>query len=197
MWAERFTIYGLKELIGWALRGVCSDSLGSIRGALLRLLAAGHVTVHEYTEGGVTKKQYTITPVGRTALTDWLREPPTIGHGKIDEFGRQFALGILPRHERIAALEGIVAGYDQYLAYLTGARAEVQPDNDVSIYLGLWADDPTFAAELAGPGDERTHRELAEDYGRYSVATLDLGIRQAELKRDWYQQMLDHERTTT
>ena len=98
------TIYEIRSYIQQKLSTVCSDSLGSIQTALKKLQDKAYITVSEYTENGILKKRYRITPKGVAHYKQWLGTPINVGKMKTMEEGKFFFLGMAPREKRIAFL---------------------------------------------------------------------------------------------
>jgi DNA-binding PadR family transcriptional regulator len=68
--------YDIKKLFDESLRNFWAESYGQIYPILKRLVAQGWATLREESQAGKpARKVYAITPKGRTALRQWLREP--------------------------------------------------------------------------------------------------------------------------
>lgn len=68
--------YDIKKFFDGSLRNFWAESYGQIYPILKRLVAQGWATLREERQAGKpARKVYAITPKGRTALEQWLREP--------------------------------------------------------------------------------------------------------------------------
>jgi DNA-binding PadR family transcriptional regulator len=144
-------------------------SFGSLQSALRGLLAAGHITVRETTEGGRNKKNHSVTDAGVAAFHAWIRSPITGGDLEVAALSRLFLLGLVEDPaERSAILERIVAEIERELAGLED-----------------------FADSLdAQAGD------IPDEYRavfRYQRATLDYGLMSHRAGLAWFRDLADRE----
>ena len=91
---QRLTIYELRIIIKRYFQSMCSDSIGSIRAAVNKLLDAGMVTYTEFVERSVNKKQYSITDKGREEFAAWAQSLANVALPDNMELGK-FLLRVL------------------------------------------------------------------------------------------------------
>ena len=103
------TVYELNKQFEAGISLFYSASLGSIRTAVLSLLAKGLVSVDESVDSGRTKKTYSITEEGRAAFSEWMPAPITVNDVETAALSKLFFLGLIGKSERIAVLDGILA----------------------------------------------------------------------------------------
>ncbi|MGR0219820.1 helix-turn-helix transcriptional regulator [Agromyces sp. ZXT2-6] len=144
-------------------------SFGSLQSALRGLLAAGHVTVHETTEGGRNKKNYSVTDAGERAFHAWIRSPLTGGDLEVAALSRLFLLGLVEDPaERRDILDRIVGEVERELASLD-----------------------EFAGVLDAQADD-----VPEQYRavfRYQRATLDYGLMAHRAALAWFRELAERE----
>lgn len=105
---KRMTIYEMRAFIQKNLGTVCSDSIGSIQSALKKLIEKECVTIREYAQKGVLKKEYQITEAGMQQFRKWIEVPMNLQKVKNMEEGKFFFLGLAPKEVRIASMRGYV-----------------------------------------------------------------------------------------
>jgi DNA-binding PadR family transcriptional regulator len=103
------TVYELNKQFEAGISLFYSASLGSIRTAVLSLLAKGLVTVDETVDNGRSKKTYSITAEGRAAFSEWMLQPITASDLETAALAKLYFLGLMGKKERITVLEAILA----------------------------------------------------------------------------------------
>ena len=101
------TIYEMRTYIQKNLSTVCSDSLGSIQTAIKKLLDKEYITVQEYIDNSMIKKQYSVTEKGVIYFKEWIGTPMNIQKMKNMEAGKFFFLGMASKEKRIAFIENL------------------------------------------------------------------------------------------
>ncbi len=164
---EPLSGYSLKKRFSASPAGVYQPSPGAMYPALRRLVARGLLTVTETVSRGRRElRLYHATEAGRAVHLDWLRQPVDPA-GVVSDLGMhlmRFAMmedqleteEVLAFLESLAgALDGFVAGLEQYLA--SGAQAarrhaELALRHGIAMHRASldWA--RSAMAELAGPG---------------------------------------------
>jgi DNA-binding PadR family transcriptional regulator len=141
-----WTGYELTAQVRRSLRFIWPVSDGHLYREQKRLVALGWATVEEEPAGRRTRKRYTITAVGRSALAAWLQTEPEEPHFQIEGVLRMF----FADHGQPAALENALrvtateAG--TMLAELAGFAEE---------YLGDGGPLAMLEAGLGGPDQDR------------------------------------------
>ena len=92
------TIYEMRTYIQQNLSTVCSDSLGSMQIAIKKLLEKGYISVTEFVDNNILKKQYSITAEGVKYYKNWVGTPMNIQKMKSMEGGKLFFLGYKTRN---------------------------------------------------------------------------------------------------
>ena len=105
---KSMTIYEMKVFIEEFLKGVCSNSLGSMQVAIKKLLGAEKIIFSEFEENGRKKKEYRITEQGIQQFQNWMQTPLNWNKGKNMEESKFFFLGMLPKDERIKRLKQLI-----------------------------------------------------------------------------------------
>ncbi|HSO68978.1 MAG TPA: hypothetical protein VLQ67_05000 [Arachnia sp.] len=154
------TLYSLNKQFQAGPSLFYSASFGGLQSALRALVAAGHVTVTELTEGGRNKRVHAITDAGVAAFHAWIRSPLD-GDLEVAALARLFHLGLVDAADRPGIFAGIIGAIE---AQLTGLR---------QLRAGIEAQVGTIPPE-------------ARDIMRYQVATLDYGITAHEAGLAWF-----------
>jgi DNA-binding PadR family transcriptional regulator len=160
------TVYELNKQFEAGISLFYSASLGSIRTAVLSVLAKGLVSVNESVENGRTKKTYSITREGRAAFSEWMLAPITSSDVETAALAKLYFLGLMPSPDRTTALEGI-------LARISADEAELE----------------RTASELDAM---RLPPEYAEIF-RYQRHTLEYGIEAHRRGREFFDAVLRRE----
>ncbi|MDR2569193.1 MAG: helix-turn-helix transcriptional regulator [Oscillospiraceae bacterium] len=107
---RRLTVYEIRSIIRQYFQSMCSDSLGSIRAAVNKLMKLEMITCSEYVERSINKKQYSITDKGRRCFSDWTHTPADIALPKNMELGKFLFMGFVPENKRLQLFDEIIAG---------------------------------------------------------------------------------------
>lgn len=102
---KNMTIYEMRSFIQRNLSFICSDSIGSIQSAIKKLLEKECISVCEYEQKGVLKKEYRILQAGLEQFREWIEVPMNLQKMKNMEEGKFFFMGIAPKEKRIASLK--------------------------------------------------------------------------------------------
>jgi PadR family transcriptional regulator AphA len=141
-----WTGYELTRQIRRSLRFVWSVSDGHLYREQKRLVDLGWATVEKETAGRRSRKRYTITAAGRTALADWLETEPEEPHFQIEGVLRMF-LGNQSRPEALAKAAQLTA---------ESARAMLQEMQEFAAeYLEAGGPLSMLEAGVGGPEDVR------------------------------------------
>lgn len=164
------TLYSLNKQFEQGPSLFYRASFGSLQSALRGLLAAGHVTVRETTEGGRNKKIHEITDAGSRAFHAWIRSPLTGGDLEVAALSRLFLLGLVEdAGERRDILEHIIAEVERELAGLEefatvlDAQAASVPEGYLTVF-------------------------------RYQRATLEYGLMAHRAGLSWFRELAASER---
>ena len=99
--------YEIKALVDGSTRFFWAASYGQIYPELKRLAEAGLVEGASAPRGDRKRTVYAITPDGRSALEDWLRQPPQTTEMREEGLLKLFFAGALPPEEAIGTLRAM------------------------------------------------------------------------------------------
>jgi PadR family transcriptional regulator, regulatory protein AphA len=120
--------YDLKRAVDRTIRHFWAASYGQIYPELRRLEDAGWVEGSDGSRGARSRRVYSITTRGRTALLDWLRDGETRIELRDESLLRLFFADTLPIDQALELLEVRGEGYRQMLAYLESLDDGTGPD---------------------------------------------------------------------
>lgn len=103
------TSYDLKKSLDKSINHFYTTSYGSLHPALVKLEKNNLVTSREFTDGGRSKKLYSITESGRQGFTNWLSSDIQISRLREDSLVRIFFFGMLEPEVR----QNIISTYLQ------------------------------------------------------------------------------------
>ena len=113
------TLYSLNKQFEQGPSLFYRASFGSLQSALRGLHTAGHVRMHEETDGGRLKKVYEITDAGAATFHAWIRSPLSGGDLEVAALSRLFLLGLVEDEvDRRSVLDGIIGEVERELAGL-------------------------------------------------------------------------------
>ncbi|HEX7058951.1 MAG TPA: PadR family transcriptional regulator [Solirubrobacterales bacterium] len=99
--------YEIKGLVDDTTRFFWAASYGQIYPELKRLSEAGLIEGVDAPRGERKRTVYAITPEGRAALQQWLRQPPGIYEMREEGLLKLFFAGALPPEEAVATLRAM------------------------------------------------------------------------------------------
>ena len=112
------TGYDIKRAVDTSIRHFWAASYGQIYPELRRLEDAGWIEGEDDPRGGRSRRVYSITPEGRTALRGWLAGRETRVEMRDESLLRLFFADALPFDDALGLLRGRYEGYRQMLEYL-------------------------------------------------------------------------------
>ena len=189
------TIYEMRTYIQKNLSTVCSDSLGSIQTAIKKLLDKEYITVQEYIDNSMIKKQYSVTEKGVIYFKEWIGTPMNIQKMKNMEAGKFFFLGMASKEKRIAFLrdyiESLSAEYDklcQIQQFIDNTKDSVIETNIIRI-----SKEPVLTEHLLNVSEETNLKEVVSNIYDYQIYMLEYGL--ARLREDitFYEKILNRE----
>ena len=141
-----WTGYELTQQVRRSLRFVWSASDGHLYREQKRLVDLGWATVEEEPAGRRSRKRYTITPAGRTALSEWLDTEPEEPHFQLEGVLRMFLGDQAGPEVLVTAAERTAEATRAMLEEMFGFAAEyVEPGGPLSM----------LEAGVSGPGTTR------------------------------------------
>ena len=172
------TIYELRQSIKNSLSTVSSDSTGSIQVALKKLLNKQMITFKEQVEGGLNKKVYFITDLGKEHFQQSITQP-MLYKEKNMELSKFFFMGFTDKDKRSEMLADYIQVLEDELASLEQINAASSPRYSF--------DEPFLQSLKERGGDvEYMNIENVKDIACFQYATLDLGIEKAKFEIEWF-----------
>jgi PadR family transcriptional regulator, regulatory protein AphA len=120
--------YDVKRAVDRTIRHFWAASYGQIYPELRRLEEAGWIEGSDGSRGARSRRVYSITDQGRSALLDWLRGSETRIELRDESLLRLFFADLLPADQALELLEVRREGYRQMLAYLVSLDDGTGPD---------------------------------------------------------------------
>ena len=192
---KKMTVYEIRAYVKQNMKSMCSDSMGSIQAALKKLMSSGHVTVSEFVERGVNKKEYQISKLGRDVFAGWLRQPMDLSKSKNMEEGKFFFMGFIPREERLHALEAYLQELKEEQAYLLGIQQALRENEDsiIEYNVNRVQADTLLKDNLLSVTEKSDLKEAFGDIYGYQVHTLKYGIEKVAFDIQYFEQLLKAE----
>ena len=131
--------YDLKRAVDRTIRHFWAASYGQIYPELRRLEDAGWIEGSDGSRGARSRRVYSITPRGRTALLDWLRGGETRIELRDESLLRLFFADALPVGQALGLLEARREGYRQMRTYLVSLDDGTGPDPPYIDLVYRWA----------------------------------------------------------
>lgn len=172
------TIYELRQSIKNSLSTVSSDSTGSIQAALKKLLNKQMITFKEQVEGGLNKKVYFITDLGKEHFQQSITQL-MLYKEKNMELSKFFFMGFTDKDKRSEMLADYIQVLEDELASLEQINAASSP---------RYSFDEPFLQSLKERGGAVEYMDLenVKDIAQFQYATLDLGIEKAKFEIEWF-----------
>jgi PadR family transcriptional regulator, regulatory protein AphA len=120
--------YDLKRAVDRMIRHFWAASYGQIYPELRRLEEAGWIDGSDGSRGARSRRVYSITARGRTALLEWFHGNETRIELRDESLLRLFFADMLPSDQALELLEVRGEGYRQMLAYLVSLDDGTGPD---------------------------------------------------------------------
>ena len=172
------TIYELRQMIKNSLSTVSSDSTGSIQAALKKLLNKKMITFTEQIEGGINKKVYYITDVGKEHFQQAIAQP-MLYKEKNMELSKFFFMGFTDKAKRDDMLADYIHVLEDELASLEKINTSTSPRYQFD-------DAGLQDLKKRGGAAEYMTLENVNEIAHFQYATLDLGIEKARFEIEWF-----------
>ncbi|MBQ3513989.1 MAG: hypothetical protein IJA32_09380 [Lachnospiraceae bacterium] len=192
---KSMTIYEMRVFIQQNLSTVCSDSLGSLQVALKKLMNKKHITLNEYVENGIAKKQYSITKDGITQFLGWIETPMNLQKIKNMEEGKFFFLGMASKEIRIRSIQGYIeslhAEYEKLMKiqdYVQSVKENVIEKNVERIKM-----EEELSKHLLEISGESTLEKVVQNIYHYQIYNLEYGLKRLQDDIDFYEEILKRE----
>jgi len=165
---------------------MCSDSLGSIRAAIKKLLDSGMVTCHEYVERSVNKKQYSITDAGRKQFMDWACTPADVALSKNMELGKFLFMGFVPEKKRQQLLNEIITGMENTLSAFTDMKSSIDISAGKAQAVASFEKDSELCEGLLSVTKNSDVNQVADDIGKFQMLCLQYEIDTLSFQIEWF-----------
>ncbi|EOH79379.1 PadR family transcriptional regulator [Enterococcus malodoratus] len=172
------TIYELRQMIKNSLSTVSSDSTGSIQAALKKLLNKKMITFTEQIEGGINKKVYYITDVGKEHFQQAIAQP-MLYKEKNMELSKFFFMGFTDKAKRDDMLADYIHVLEDELTSLEKINTSTSPRYQFD-------DAGLQDLKKRGGAAEYMTLENVNEIAHFQYATLDLGIEKARFEIEWF-----------
>lgn len=192
---KSMTIYEMKMFIQKNLSTVCSDSLGSIQSAIKKLREKNCVSLQEYAENGVLKKEYRITTAGRKQFRDWIAMPMNLQKVKNMEEGKFFFLGMAPREIRIESIRGYIESLSTERGKLLQIQSYVQNTRETAIKTNIEriCEEEKLSEHLLEVSEEETLEKVVQNIYDYQIFSLEYGLKRLQDDIAFYEGILERE----
>lgn len=193
---KSMTIYEMRMYIQQNLNTVCSDSLGSLQIAIKKLLSKNYITLNEFVENSVLKKQYSITADGLTQFKGWIETPMNLQKIKNMEEGKFFFLGMAPKETRIASVQGYIARLRAEYEKLYGIQLLVEKakENVIQRNVERIEKERDLARHLLDVSGEETLEKAIHNIYDYQIYNLEYGLKRLQDDIEFYEEILRRER---
>lgn len=192
---KSMTIYEMRMFIQRNLSTVCSDSLGSLQIAIKKLLSKKCISLNEYIENSVIKKQYSITSEGLAQFNNWIKNPMDLQKIKNMEEGKFFFLGMAPKDIRINSVKGYINSLRTEYEKLSQIQASVQRMKSDVIQanverINMEQDLSKHLLEVSG---EASLEKVVQNIYDYQIYNLEYGLQRLQYDINFYEEILKHE----
>ena len=192
---KSMTIYEMRTFIQKNLSMICSDSLGSMQSALRKFMEKECISIREYTQKGVLKKEYQITETGIQQFREWIEVPMNLQKSKNMEEGKFFFLGLAPRKVRIASLQGYVDSLKKELEKLLQIKDMIEQMQDHVIQMNVERieQEPTLHQQLLTVSEEDKLEHTVQNIYHYQLYELDYGLKRLQEDILFYEKIIEKE----
>ncbi len=192
---KEMTIYEIRTYIQQNLTTVCSDSLGSIKTAIKKLLAKEYIDVKEYIDCNMLKKQYSITEKGVDYYKQWIGTPMSIQKMKNMEEGKFFFLGMASKEKRIAFIrdyiESLHVEYDKL--YLIQQLVDNTKNSVIQTNVTRIGKDSVLTEHLLSVSGETDLEGVICNIYNYQIYMLEYGLGRLREDIAFYEKILNRE----
>lgn len=192
---KSMTIYEMRMFIQQNLSTVCSDSLGSLQSAIKKLLSKNYISVTEYTENSMVKKQYSITVDGRVQFQAWIGTPMNLQKIKNMEEGKFFFLGMAPKEVRMASISGYIESLRVEYEKLSQIQEHVERIKDSMIQSNAQRinQEKNLVEHLLEVSGESTLENAIQNIYDYQMYSLEYGLKRLRDDINFYEEILARE----
>lgn len=192
---KSMTIYEMRSFIQKNLSTVCSDSLGSIQSAIKKLFEKNCISLREYEQKGVLKKEYQITEAGLQQFREWIEAPMNLQKMKNMEEGKFFFLGMAPKETRIASLKKYVESLRVEREKLLQIEQYIESiKNDViQMNVERISEEANLGKHLLEVSGESTLENVVKNIYDYQIYDLQYGLKRLKDDILFYEEIIERE----
>ena len=192
---KSMTIYEMRAFIHKNLGTVCSDSIGSIQSALKKLMEKECITIREYAQKGVLKKEYQITEAGIQQFREWIEVPMNLQKVKNMEEGKFFFLGLAPKEIRIASMKGYVESLRTEREKLWQIEEYIGQikNNVIQMNVDRIKKEPDLQNHLLDISGEDTLESIVQNIYDYQLYDLQYGLKRLQEDILFYEEIIEKE----
>jgi len=186
---RRLTAYEIRGIVRQYFQSMCSDSLGSIRAAVNKLLSLEMITCSEYVERSINKKQYSITDKGRRSFLDWTQTPADIALSKNMELGKFLFMGFVPAENRLQLITDIISGLEKTKSSFENMYSSINISNGVAQGVYYLESDPEYRDGIIAATQCTDIRQITNDIGEYQMCSLQYEIDTLKFQIEWFSKL--------
>ena len=186
---KRHTVYDIRNIVRQFFQSMCSDSMGSIRSAVQKLLEAQLVTVTEYVERSVNKKQYAITDKGRQTFVEWLHTPANLSLPKNIELAKLLNMGFVAIEDRVQLLDEAIALLENTLSRLLIVQSTIQIEDGKAKAIAYWEADIEYLDGIKKVMQNSDVTQIANAIGEFQMLSLQYEIDITKFQIEWFRKL--------
>ncbi len=192
---KSMTIYEMRMFIQQTLNTVCSDSLGSLQSAIKKLMSKNYISLNEYVENGMVKKQYSITSDGLEQFKGWIGTPMNLQKIKNMEEGKFFFLGMASKETRENSIRGYIESLRAEYERLLRIQEQVQAgkENTIQANVERIEREKVLSKQLTEVSGEGTLEETVQNIYDYQMYSLEYGLKRLQNDIAFYEEILSRE----
>jgi len=186
---KRHTVYDIRNIVRQFFQSMCSDSMGSIRSAVQKLLEAELVTVTEYVERSVNKRKYAITDKGRQQFLEWLHTPANLSLPKNIELAKLLNMGFVATEERARLFDEMILLLESTLSRLQGVQSAIQIEEGKATAITYWEADVEYLEGIKKTLNNPDVTQLANAIGDFQMLSLQYEIDITKFQIEWFRKL--------
>ena len=192
---KSMTIYEMKMFIEKYLNTVCSSSLGSLQVALKKLVQSEKVTIFEYEERGLLKKEYKINEIGVQQFLAWIQTPMNWNKAKNMEESKFFFLGMLPKEKRIEMLLKLIEDLKKDQQSLEQIQYFIEMTKETMVQSNVlrMQEDNSLVKNVLFVSGENTLEKAVENIGNYQCYMLEYGLIKIKADIEFFKSIYERE----
>ena len=186
---RRMTAYELRNTIRDNFKSMCSDSLGSIKAAIKKLLSLKMVTFEELVEKGINKKRYAITDIGEKVLMEWIKIPIDISKTKNIDMGKLLFMGYIPKNEQKNLINKIILSLEEEYSELKNLKESINFENERLAIENYLLTDTEYQERIKNLNKKNNVSKNIKEISKFTLATLDYGIDVVDFNIKWFKKL--------